>query len=117
MQWGADAAETDAKQFIMPYKNPTDEIKKYKAEYADLTDDEIRGKMSEFNPSAPQYIAGDIILKERDPTRKAIANLAVRVENIERTATKHEFKTWAFWMALLGLLLAALAILLSSVRP
>ena len=95
----------------MPRPNPTDEIIKYTAEYATLTDDEIRGKMSDFNSSAPQYIAGDKILKQRDPIRKHIADLANRVETIERTATKHESKTWAFWIALLGVALAALALL------
>ena len=98
----------------MPYKNPTDEIKKYKTEYATLTDEELRGKMSEFNASAPQYIAGDMILQQRDPTRKAISDLANRIENIERTATKHEFKTWAFRLALTGILLSVVAILLSA---
>ena len=95
----------------MPRPNPTDEIKKYKAEYADLTDDEIRGTMSDFNASAPQYIAGDMILKQRDPIRKSISDLASRVENIERAATKHEVITWSFWLAVFGVILAGLALL------
>ena len=95
---------------MTPRPNSTDEIKKYKAEYADLTDDELRGKMSDFNSSAPQYIAGEMILLQRDPMRKSLSDLANRVESIERTVTKHEFKTLSFWIALLGVLLAAYAI-------
>ena len=98
----------------MPRPNPTEEIIKYKAEYSTLTDDEILGKISDFNSSASQYIAGNIILKQRDPARKAISDLAVRVENMERSATKHEFKTWSFRLALIGILLSVVAILLSA---
>ncbi len=96
------------------------DLAKHRAEYLPLSDDDLRAEMLKWKIHTPQYRAGEQILKERDterdPTRKVISDLATRVENIERTATKHEFKTWSFWIALLGVLLAALAIALSAIR-
>ncbi len=89
------------------------ELAKYTAEYSSLPDDDIRAEMLKWNIHTPGYRAGEKILAERDPTRKVIADLANRVENIERTATKHEFKTWAFWVAVGALLLSAAAIAVS----
>ncbi|MCX7427926.1 MAG: hypothetical protein NTW96_20150 [Planctomycetia bacterium] len=83
----------------------------FEAEYLPLSDDEIRAEMLKWNVHTPGYRAGEKILnerdKERDPTRRTIADLASRVANIERSSLKHEFKTWAFWIALLALFLTA----------
>ena len=87
------------------------QLAKFEAEYLPLSDDEIRAEMLKWNVHTPGYRAGEKILnerdKERDPTRKTIVDLASRVANIEKSSLKHEFKTWAFWMALTALLLTA----------
>ena len=89
----------------------TGELAKHEAEFSGLSDDEIRGEMLKWKQFTPQWQAGDAILKkrerERDPTRTILSNLASRVENIERTATRSEFKTWSLWIAISALLLSA----------
>jgi len=87
------------------------QLAEYTAEYLPLSDDDIRAEMLKWNVHTPGYRAGEKILmdraNERDPTRKTITDLASRVANIEQSTAKHEFKTWAFWMSLSALLLAA----------
>lgn len=83
------------------------ELTKYTSEYLQLSDDDIRAEMLKWKIHTPGYRAGERILAERDPTRKVIADLASRVANIETASTKPETKTWAFWLALVAILLAA----------
>lgn len=92
------------------------ELANFRSEYLPLSDDDIRAEMLKWNIHTPGYRAGEKILAERDPTPKAISELASRVANIEKHSLKHEFKTWAFWMALAALILTAamLSLMLSQ---
>ena len=92
-----------------------DEIKRKSAvlhdEYSAMSDDDIRAEIIQWKPETIERHVGNRIIaereKERDPTKTILADLASRIINIEQTATRHELKTWAFWMSLVALLLAA----------
>ncbi len=85
-------------------------LSEYEAQYLPLSDGDIQAEMLKWKVHTPGYRAGERILKdretERDPTRKVIADLAARVENIERTATTNEFKKWSTWIAIAALLVS-----------
>jgi len=101
------------------------DIDEWMAKFRWLPESAIRAMMAQFKPHAAAWIAGDIIIKQRDreqasaPTELLAklndhaTRLDARVANIEGVAKRPEYKTFAFWIGLIGILLASLAIIIA----
>ncbi len=96
------------------------QLAELEAEFGTLSDDELRAERLKWKELTPQYQAADKILKsrekERDPTGKILSDLATRVANIEKRATEHESRTWAFWISIAAAIIAFLSLLLAGVQ-
>ena len=90
-------------------------IANYKDEFQDLSDDDLIAERLKWKELTIQYQAADEILKkrekDRDPTGKILKDLAVRVESIEQSATQHEFKTWAFWISIIAVIVSIFSLI------
>lgn len=91
-------------------------------EYSQLSDNDIQARKLGWNPNTPGWTAADVVLqqreRERDTSRPLLATLNEsvtsidgRLATIERQATRPEWQTWSFWIAVVAGFLALAALL------
>lgn len=91
-------------------------------EYSGMPDNEIRARKLGWTPNSPGWIAADVVLqqreRERDTSRpmlatinESVTSIDGRLASIEREATRPEWRTWSFWIAVIAGILALAALL------
>ena len=92
------------------------EIEHWMRVYESQSDAEVLAAKSSWRETAPGWVAAEEIMKkrtmERDTSKpqllalnEQVTVIAGRLKSIEVVARCPEYKTWIFWLAIVGLLL------------
>lgn len=90
-----------------------EDVQRHIAEYEPLSDAEVRQRMKTWKPNSPGFIAGEEIIQrrieDRDPAKGILAKtelIEARLASVEQEARKPEARTWAFWIGIVGVVIA-----------